>query len=207
MKPMEIEKQSFEIITRELGDRKIDPEFDLVVRRVIHTTADFDYYDNMAFSGHAVKKMMEAIQSGCDIVTDTTMAMSGINKKTLSQFGGQVHCFIGDADVADEARARGVTRSLISMEKAARLNKPLIFAVGNAPTALYSICDLYRAGRLKPEVVIGVPVGFVNVVEAKEEVMQTLPDYIVARGRKGGSNVAAAIVNAVLYQLAKREGI
>ena len=205
MKPMEIEKRSFEIITEELGDRKIEPEFDLVVKRVIHTTADFDYYENMAFSEHAVQKMMAAIQSGCDIVTDTTMAMSGINKKTLAKFGGEVHCFIGDADVAEEARARGVTRSLVSMEKAARLNKPLIFAVGNAPTALYSICDLYRAGKLKPEMVIGVPVGFVNVVEAKEEVMKTIPDYIVARGRKGGSNVAAAIVNAALYQLVTRE--
>lgn len=207
MKPMEIEKRSFEIITEELGARKIDPEFELVVKRVIHTTADFDYYDNMAFSEHAVQKMMEAIRAGCDIVTDTTMAMSGINKKTLAQFGGQVHCFIGDADVADEAKQRGVTRSLVSMEKAAKLNKPLIFAVGNAPTALYSICDLYRAGKLNPEMVIGVPVGFVNVVEAKEEVMKTIPNYIVARGRKGGSNVAAAIVNAALYQMIKREGI
>ena len=205
MKPMEIEKRSFEIITEELGARRIDPEFDLVVKRVIHTTADFDYYENMAFSEHAVLRMMEAIRKGCDIVTDTTMALSGINKKMLSQFGGQVHCFIGDADVAEEAKARGVTRSLVSMEKAARLEKPLIFAVGNAPTALYSICDLYRAGKLKPEMVIGVPVGFVNVVEAKEEVIETIPDYIVARGRKGGSNVAAAIVNAVLYQMKERE--
>ena len=135
------------------------------------------------------------------------MAMSGINKKTLAQFGGQVHCFIGDADVAEEAKARGVTRSLVSMEKAAKMNKSLIFAVGNAPTALYSICDLVRAGRLNPEMVIGVPVGFVNVVEAKEEVIKTIPNYIVARGRKGGSNVAAAIVNAVLYQMITREEI
>lgn len=205
MKPMEIEKRSFEIITEELGDRKIDPEFELVVKRVIHTTADFDYYDNMAFSEHAVQKMMAAIRSGCDVVTDTTMAMSGINKKTLAQFGGQVHCFIADADVAAEAKERGVTRSLVSMEKAAKLGKPLIFAVGNAPTALFSICDLVRAGKLNPEMVIGVPVGFVNVVEAKEEVMRTVPNYIVARGRKGGSNVAASIVNAALYQLVQRE--
>ncbi|MBQ8507406.1 MAG: precorrin-8X methylmutase [Clostridia bacterium] len=205
MKPMEIEKRSFEIITRELGARKIDPEFDLVVKRVIHTTADFDYYENMAFSKHAVLKMMEAIRSGCDIVTDTTMAQSGINKKLLGKFGGQVHCFIGDSDVAEEARTRGVTRSLVSMEKAARLEKPLVFAIGNAPTALFSICELVRAGKLRPEMVIAVPVGFVNVVEAKEETMNTVPNYIVARGRKGGSNVAAAIVNAVLYQMIERE--
>lgn len=205
MKPMEIERRSFEIITSELGDRKLDPEFELVVKRVIHTTADFDYCESMTFSSHAVKHMMEAIKAGCDIITDTTMALSGINKRALAQFGGQVHCFIGDADVAEEAKLRGVTRASISMEKAAQLHKPLIFAIGNAPTALFSICELYRAGRLKPEMVIGVPVGFVNVVEAKEEVIQTLPHYIVARGRKGGSNVAASIVNAALYQLIQRE--
>ena len=205
MKPMEIERRSFEIITEELGERKLDPEFELVVKRVIHTTADFDYYDNLCFSEHAVLRMMDAIRAGCDVITDTTMAQSGINKKLLAQFGGQARCFIGDADVAEEAKARGVTRSLVSMEKAARLNKPLIFAIGNAPTALFSICDLMRAGKLAPEMIIGVPVGFVNVVEAKEEVMRTAQNYIVARGRKGGSNVAAAIVNAVLYQLIQRE--
>ena len=205
MKPMEIERRSFEIITQELGDRKLDPEFELVVKRVIHTTADFDYYDNLCFSEHAVLRMMDAIRAGCDVITDTTMAQSGINKKLLAQFGGQARCFIGDADVAEEAKARGVTRSLVSMEKAARLGKPLIFAIGNAPTALFSICDLMRAGKLAPEMIIGVPVGFVNVVEAKEEVMRTAQYYIVARGRKGGSNVAAAIVNAVLYQLIQRE--
>ncbi len=205
MKPMEIERRSFEIITEELGDRKLDPEFELVVKRVIHTTADFDYYDNLTFSEHAVLRMMDAIRAGCDVITDTTMAQSGINKKILAQFGGQARCFIADADVAEEAKARGVTRSLVSMEKAARLGKPLIFAIGNAPTALFSICDLMRAGKLAPEMIIGVPVGFVNVVEAKEEVVRTAQHYIVARGRKGGSNVAAAIVNAVLYQLIQRE--
>ena len=205
MNPMEIERRSFEIITQELGDRKLDPEFELVVKRVIHTTADFDYYDNLCFSEHAVLRMMDAIRAGCDVITDTTMAQSGINKKLLAQFGGQARCFIGDADVAEEAKARGVTRSLVSMEKAARLNKPLIFAIGNAPTALFSICDLMRAGKLAPEMIIGVPVGFVNVVEAKEEVMRTAQNYIVARGRKGGSNVAAAIVNSLLYQMIQRE--
>ena len=144
-----------------------------------------------------------------DIGVQMTVALSLLGFQLFSgpQFGGQVHCFIGDADVAEEAKARGVTRSLVSMEKAAKMNKPLIFAVGNAPTALYSICDLYRAGKLNPELVIGVPVGFVNVVEAKEEVIKTIPNYIVARGRKGGSNVAAAIVNAALYQMITREGI
>ena len=206
MKPMDIERRSFEIIARELGDRKIDPENDLVVRRVIHTTADFDYCDNLVFSEHAVTRLREALAQGADVVTDTTMAQAGINKRALAKLGGGVHCFIADEDVAAEAKARGVTRSLVSMEKAARLtDKPLVFAIGNAPTALFSLCDLVNAGKLRPAVIIGVPVGFVNVVEAKEDVMRLPVPYIVARGRKGGSNVAAAIVNAALYQLFERE--
>lgn len=205
MKPMDIERRSFEIIRAELGERKLNPEYDLLIRRVIHTTADFDYADTLAFSPHAMQKLMDAIRCGCDIVTDTTMAMAGINKKALAAFGGQARCFIADDDVAQEAKARGVTRSLVSMEKAAALQKPLIFAIGNAPTALLSICDLIRADKLNPPMVIGVPVGFVNVVESKEELMNTASNYIVARGRKGGSNVAAAIVNAALYQLIQRE--
>ena len=205
MKPMDIERRSFEIIAQELGDRKLDPEYDLLIRRVIHTTADFDYCDNLTFSPHAVLTAMEAIRAGCDVVTDTTMAQSGINKRALARFGGTVHCFIGDADVAAEAKERGVTRSLVSMEKAARTLGPCIFAIGNAPTALFSICDLVRAGKLAPKMVVGVPVGFVNVVEAKEEVIGAGVPYIVARGRKGGSNVAAAIINSILYQMIQRE--
>ncbi len=205
MKPMEIERRSFEIISEELGDRKIDPEYDLLVRRVIHTTADFDYCENLAFSEHAMQKLTAALKDGAHIVTDTAMAQAGINKRALQKLGGQVHCFIADPDVAEEAKARGVTRSSVSMEKAAGLAGPLVFAIGNAPTALFSICDLVRSGKLRPEFVIGVPVGFVNVVEAKEALMRLPVPYIVARGRKGGSNVAAAIVNAALYQLSGRE--
>lgn len=205
MGPMDIERRSFEIIASELGERRLDPEYDLLIRRVIHTTADFDYADNLCFSPHATAVAMEAIREGCGIVTDTTMALSGINKRVLAQFGCEVHCFIGDADVALEARRRGVTRSQVSMEKAARTLGPCIFAIGNAPTALLSICALVRAGALRPRLVIGVPVGFVNVVEAKEEVLGLGVPYIVARGRKGGSNVAAAIVNSILYQMVQRE--
>ena len=205
MKPMEIERRSFEIIAQELGDRKLDPEYDLLIRRVIHTTADFEYADTLTFSEHAMTKLMEALKGGASVITDTTMAQAGINKRTLAKFGGQTHCFIADDDVAQEAKARGVTRSLVSMEKAALLPGPKVFAIGNAPTALFSICDLVTAGKLNPEIVIGVPVGFVNVVEAKEDLMRLPIPYIVARGRKGGSNVAAAIVNAALYQLSERE--
>ena len=201
IKPMDIEKRSFEIITELLGDRKLDPENELVIKRAIHTTADFDYADNLVFSPHAVKLGIEALKGGCDIVTDTQMARSGISKATLAKLGGEVHCFMSDPDVAAEAKARGVTRALVSMEKAAKLGKPRIFAIGNAPTALIRIRELMDSGELKPALVIGVPVGFVNVVESKELIIESDVPHIVARGRKGGSNVAAAIVNALLYQI------
>ena len=201
IKPMDIEKRSFEIITELLGDRKLDPENELVIKRAIHTTADFDYADNLVFSPHAVKLGIEALKGGCDIVTDTQMAKSGISKATLAKLGGEVHCFMSDPDVAAEAKARGVTRALVSMEKAAKLGKPCIVAIGNAPTALIRIRELIDSGELKPALVIGVPVGFVNVVESKELIIETDVPHIVARGRKGGSNVAAAIVNALLYQI------
>ena len=202
IKPMEIEARSFEIITQLLGDRKLDPENELVIKRAIHTTADFDYADNLVFSDHAVKTGIEALRAGCDIVTDTQMAKAGINKTILSSLGGEVHCFMSDADVAAEAKARGVTRAMVSMEKAAKLSKPCIFAIGNAPTALVALEALMEEGKLQPALIIGVPVGFVNVVESKELIIEHhRAPYIVARGRKGGSNVAAAICNAMLYQI------
>lgn len=199
--PMDIEKRSFEIITQLLGDRQLDPENEPVIKRAIHTTADFDYADNLVFSPHAVRKGMEALRGGCDIVTDTQMAKSGINKTILSKLGGEVHCFMSDPDVAREAKQRGLTRAIVSMERAAMLNKPCIFAIGNAPTALLRIRELIEAGKLHPALIVGVPVGFVNVVESKELILELDTPHIVARGRKGGSNVAAAICNAMLYQI------
>ncbi len=201
IKPMDIENRSFEIITELLGDRKLDPENELVIKRAIHTTADFDYVDNLAFSEHAVTKGLEALQNGCDIVTDTQMAKSGINKTILASLGGEVHCFMSDPDVGSEAKERGVTRAIVSMEHAARLEKPCIFAIGNAPTALITLHDMIKEKKIAPALIIGVPVGFVNVIESKELIMECDVPYIVARGRKGGSNVAAAICNALLYQL------
>ena len=201
LKPFEIEKRSFEIISELLGDRKLDPENELVIKRVIHTTADFDYAENLVFSEHAVTKGIEALRAGCDIVTDTQMARAGINKSILGALGGEVHCFMSDPGVAEEAKARGVTRASVSMEHAAALEKPCIFAIGNAPTALFALCDLIQAGKLKPALVIGVPVGFVNVVESKEQIIAENVPFIVAKGRKGGSNVAAAVCNAMLYQI------
>ena len=201
IKPMDIEKRSFEIITEILGDRKLDPENELVIKRAIHTSADFDYADNLVFSPHAVQKGIEALKNGCHIVTDTQMAKAGINKTILGKLGGEVHCFMSDPDVAAEAKERGITRAIVSMEKAAKMEKPLIFAIGNAPTALICLKELMDAGKLKPALIIGVPVGFVNVVESKELIIDSDVPYIVARGRKGGSNVAAAICNAMLYQI------
>lgn len=201
VKPMDIEKRSFELITEILGERVLAPENELVIKRVIHTTADFDYADNLAFSEGAVARGIEALRNGCHIVTDTSMAMSGINKTTLGKLGGQVHCYIADPDVAAEAKERGITRSAVSMERAARLEQPCIFAIGNAPTALIALNELMTEGKVKPALIIGVPVGFVNVVESKELIMESGAPYIVARGRKGGSNVAAAICNAMLYQI------
>ena len=201
IKPMDIEKRSFEIITEILGDTRLDPENELVIKRVIHTTADFEYVQNLVFSDHAVQKGIEALKNGCDIVTDTQMAKSGINKTILGKLGGQVHCFMSDADVAAEAKERGITRAIVSMERAAKLSKPCIFAIGNAPTALISLYEQMEAGTLNPALIIGVPVGFVNVVESKEMIIESGVPHIVSRGRKGGSNVAAAICNAMLYQI------
>lgn len=201
IKPMDIEKRSFEIITDILGDTRLDPENELVIKRVIHTTADFEYVQNLVFSDHAVQKGIEALKNGCDIVTDTQMAKSGINKTILGKLGGQVHCFMSDADVAAEAKERGITRAIVSMERAAKLPKPCIFAIGNAPTALISLYEQMEAGTLNPALIIGVPVGFVNVVESKEMIIESGVPHIVSRGRKGGSNVAAAICNAMLYQI------
>lgn len=203
VKPMDIETRSFEIITELLGERKLEAKNELVIKRVIHTTADFDYADNLVFSPDAVAKGIAALRSGCHIVTDTSMAMAGINKTVLGKLGGQVHCFIAEADVAREAKERGVTRSTVSMERAARLEQPCIFAIGNAPTALIALHELMAAGKVKPALIIGVPVGFVNVVESKELILEDDVPSIVARGRKGGSNVAAAICNALLYQITR----
>lgn len=201
IKPMDIEKRSFEIITELLGERKLNPENELVIKRVIHTSADFDYAGNLVFSPHAVQKGIEALRGGCDIVTDTQMAKAGINKTILGKLGGEVHCFMSDSDVAAEAKERGITRAIVSMERAAKLSKPCIFAIGNAPTALISLYEQIQAGTLHPALIVGVPVGFVNVVESKELILDLEVPHIVARGRKGGSNVAAAICNALLYQI------
>lgn len=200
--PEEIEKRSFEIIGQELTQRGIciPEEEEAVTKRVIHTSADFDYADTLCFSKGAVDKMKELIKDGAHIVTDTNMALAGINKKVLAKFGGEAHCFMAEEEVARLAKERHMTRAAVSMEKAAAMEKPVIFAVGNAPTALIKLYEMAVEGDWKPAFVIGVPVGFVNVEAAKELILEMDIPHIVNRGRKGGSNIAAAICNAVLYQ-------
>jgi precorrin-8X/cobalt-precorrin-8 methylmutase len=203
--PMDIERESFRIITEELGDRVIDPEKAPIVKRVIHTSADFDYADTLYFSENAVRLALDAIRGGAWIVTDTQMALAGINKRAAARFGCEAVCFMSDEDVAKRARDEGVTRARVSMDKAADLGENVIFAIGNAPTALLRLRERIDAGY-RPKLIIGVPVGFVNVVASKEGIIETDLPCIVARGRKGGSNIAACIVNALLYMLDETRG-
>ena len=201
VKPEDIEKRSMEIITSELNGRTWpEPQFS-IVKRCIHTSADFDYADNLRFSPDAENIGVRAIRSGAHIVTDTKMAAAGINKNKLAEYGGQVHCFISDDDVAKAAKERGCTRATICMEKGAEIAKdhPVIFAIGNAPTALVRLAEMIDAGEVKPALIIGAPVGFVNVVESKELIMDRDIPFIVPAGRKGGSNIAATICNAMMY--------
>ena len=201
--PEEIEKRSFAIISEELKQRGISlpKEQEMITKRVIHTSADFDYADTMTYSEDAVSVAKRLILEGADIVTDTNMALSGINKKVLARYGGTVHCFMAEEETARMAKEKGTTRAAVSMERAADLKKPVIFAIGNAPTALIRLYELMGREDFKPAFIIGVPVGFVNVEAAKELIMETEVPYIINRGRKGGSNIAAAICNALLYEL------
>jgi len=195
--PNEIEKRSFEIIQNELP-RPLDPKLAPVIKRVIHTTADFEYVETLAFSARIIDDAIVALRQGTHIVSDTNMVKSGVDKSRLRALGGDIHCFIRDEDVVLSAEKSGNTRACAAIDKAAAMNKPFIFAIGNAPTALIRICQLKEQGLLSPVLVIGVPVGFVNVVESKEVLMSSGIPYITSKGRKGGSNVAAAICNALL---------
>lgn len=203
MEPMEIEKRSFEIIESVICNISIPEDRKDVLKRVIHTTADFDYTENLKFSDDSISAALNALKSGVTIVTDTNMAYSGINKNALAKLGGKAVCFMSDSDVAEEAKKRGVTRAIVSMEKACSISGNVIFAIGNAPTALIELDRLIEKGKIKPALIIGVPVGFVNVCESKEIIMKCGIPYIVAKGNKGGSNVAAAICNALIYKICR----
>ena len=201
--PADIERRSMEIIEEELGEICLPPMEKDVIKRVIHTSADFDYARTLRFSDAAVERGLAALRQGCTIVTDTNMACTGISQAALDKLGCRKVCFMADADVAAEAKAKGTTRAAACMDKACRLEGPVIIAVGNAPTALIRLHELMEQGDIRPELVIAVPVGFVNVVYGKELIMAGRAPYIAAKGRKGGSNVAAAICNALLYKLTR----
>lgn len=207
--PGDIERSSMAIIAGELAQRGVvlPPEREAVVKRVIHATADFDYRDSLFFSPGAVAAGVEAMKAGAWLVTDTNMAKAGVNKAALEKLGGRVLCFMAEEEIAQAAKERGTTRAAVSMEAAADLDTagaPLVLAVGNAPTALIRAWELFQEGRLSPALVIAAPVGFVHVVESKELWRNAPCPRIIAQGRKGGSTVAAAILNALLYQAAGR---
>ncbi|MDD4851005.1 MAG: precorrin-8X methylmutase [Gemmiger sp.] len=205
--PADIERTSMKMITAELAEQGITlaPGTEAVVRRVIHTTADFSYAQTLCFTPGAVGLGAAALAGGAAIITDTNMALAGISKAALQKLGGQAACFMAEPSVADAAKAQGTTRAVAAMKKAAAEYPGAVLAVGNAPTALLEICAQMEQG-LRPALVVGVPVGFVNVVEGKETLFAACQRYgvpaIVAMGRKGGSNVAAAICNALLYTAA-----
>lgn len=206
--PADIERTSISIITRELDELGLTPppETAAVVKRVIHTTADFDYAKNLRFTPGAVQAAVRALQRGAVIVTDTNMALAGISRLGLAKLGCEAVCYMADPAVAEAAKQAGTTRAVAAMHRAAREHPGAILAVGNAPTALLTIAEEIEAG-LRPALVIGVPVGFVNVVESKETLFAICEQHgvpaIAAMGRKGGSNVAAAICNALVYSAAE----
>lgn len=207
VRPEDIEKRSFEIIASEIAERGIELDHKIapVLMRVIHTTADFDYLDNLKFSDNAVDTALRVLESGAYIVTDTNMALSGINKTALKKLGCEAFCYMADPDVAAAAKENGVTRACASVEKAVRLKgKPLILVSGNAPTFLIRARELMDSGELSPALVIAMPVGFVNVVQSKELIMESDVPYIAAAGRKGGSNAAAAVCNALMYMITRK---
>ena len=202
--PQDIEKRSFEIIGEELGEKreKFDEKTLPIVKRVIHTTADFEYADLIEFQNEAVDSAMEALQNGCKIYCDTNMIVNGLSKLVLGKFISSAYCLVSDEEVIKEAKERGVTRSIVGMEKAEKDRDTKIFLIGNAPTALYQLKEMIERGEIeKPALVVGVPVGFVGAAESKDELEKTDIPYIISKGRKGGSNLAAAIINAILYAM------
>ncbi|AHJ12815.1 MULTISPECIES: precorrin-8X methylmutase [Sulfurospirillum] len=209
-RPMSIEQKSFEIITQEMGSAidAFDATLQPVVKRVIHTTADFEYTDLLDFSDDAVQSTFDALKSGCKIYCDTNMIVNGLSKVALGKFSCKPYCLVSDEDVSKEAKERGVTRSIVGMEHAAKDPETKIFLIGNAPTALYTLLEMIKSGDCaKPSLIVAVPVGFVGAAESKEEVLKYDVPYIRVRGRKGGSTVAVAILHGLIYQIFQREGI
>lgn len=206
-RPDEIERESFAIIRAELYARGIQlaPENEAVILRCIHASADFDYAETLRFTPDAVRRGVEALRSGTSVVTDTNMAKAGVSKSGLGRLGGEALCFMAEPEIADRAKRDGTTRASAAMRHAALRRPSAIYAVGNAPTALLALAELIEGG-LRPSLIVAVPVGFVNVVESKERIFRICREYgvpaIAAMGRKGGSSIAAAVCNALIYTAA-----
>ncbi|GFO68721.1 precorrin-8X methylmutase [Geomonas limicola] len=205
LRPEEIEAESFRIIEAELGAHHWSEREWPVVRRAIHTSADFEWAQTMCFSPNAIDSALAAIKKGCGVVSDTTMILSGVSKLRLKPFGISAACYVADAEVAREAKELKITRSILAMRRAGRESGNGIFLIGNAPTALFELIRLVREENLRPRLIVGLPVGFVGAAESKEalkELAREIPElpFITNTGRKGGSNVAAAVMNALLIQ-------
>jgi len=205
MKPHEIEAKSFAVIDLEAGSHNFDPDAWTIVRRMIHTTADFEYMEMVRISSGAVAAGINAIRNGCTVVTDTNMAKTGIRKNILADFGGRCECLMADPRVAARAKRNGVTRARVAVEMAGPMMESGIYVVGNAPTALLHLLDMIKGNAANPALVVGLPVGFVNAAESKAALMETNIPYISNVGRKGGSNVAASVINALALMAVERK--
>lgn len=207
--PGDIEKRSFEIIEEELGDKakKFTESEMWVVKRIIHTSADFEYADLIEFQNDAIQNGIKALEKGCKIYCDTNMIVNGLSKPALTKYNCLAYCLVSDKEVIEEAKAEGLTRSIVGMRKAGKDPETKIFILGNAPTALYQLKEMIERGEIeKPSLVIGVPVGFVGAAESKEAFKELGLPYITINGRKGGSTIGVAILHAIIYQIYKREG-
>ncbi len=200
--PAGIEAESFRIIDTEAGVHGFSAREWPLVRRVVHTSADFDFVANTVFAEGALAAGIAAVRAGSPIYCDTNMIRAGVNKARLAEFGCELRCYVADPEVAQAARKRGVTRSVVGLEKGVA-EGCRVFLIGNAPTALYALLELHAAGLVAPALVIGCPVGFVGAAESKEELCNAALPYIVCRGRKGGSTIAVALLNALLLEAAE----
>ena len=202
--PAAIEAESFRLIDAEVGPHSYDRQQWPIVRRIIHTTADFDFAATTCFSPEAVAAAIKALRRGEKVLCDTHMVRAGVNKTRLATFGSELVCHVADPDIAREARGLGVTRSTLALRRGVEEGCGL-FLIGNAPTALFELLELARTGRARPSLVVGVPVGFVGAAEAKEALLASPLPFIPCRGRKGGSAIAAAILNALMLLAAEEE--
>ncbi|BBM48815.1 precorrin-8X methylmutase [Leptotrichia wadei] len=207
--PKSIEVRSFEIITEGLAGKAdhFSEEEQLIVKRLIHTTGDFDYVNIVEFQNNPIESAKEALEAGnCRIYCDTNMIVNGLNKNGLKKFGAEAYCLVADPDVAKEAKERGITRSMVGLERALKDPQTKIFVIGNAPTALFTLLEkMDKEGKNMPKLIIGVPVGFVGCPESKAELSKYNVPFIRTNGTKGGSTVAVGVMHGILYQMYERD--